>query len=269
VFYRERSTTMSATTNPGPSRGDYDLSNPVGGFTDVVRRVVARPAEFFSGIPRRGNFLAPLIFALICIEISTILGGLLRLAWQPETMGGVRYQGMDYNFGSFIADVILAPIGGAIGLFILAAIAHLLVILFVGGANSGYESTFRVVAYVSVTSLINWIPLIGGASGSVWALPCGCGHKGDARNDHGQSSAGGALTDRFDLAVGAHSCGRGGRRHPESPELEKAKKFEVAREGRKHGDKARVSSPLQPPHISCGCACRKTGRCSQDSAKAR
>jgi len=98
---------MSATTSPGPSRGDYDLSNLVGGFTDVVRRVVARPAEFFSGIPRRGNFLAPLIFGLICIEISTILGGLLRLAWQPETMGGVQYQGMDYNFGSFIAEVSL------------------------------------------------------------------------------------------------------------------------------------------------------------------
>ena len=152
----------------GPSRvtgsagDDYDLSNPVGSFTDVVRRVVARPAEFFSGIPRRGNYLAPLIFALICIEISTILGGLLRLALGTEAVGGVRFSGIAYGFGDFIADVILAPIGGAIGLFIFAAIAHLLVMLFVGNANSGYEATFRVVCYVSVTSLVNWIPLIGG-----------------------------------------------------------------------------------------------------------
>jgi len=153
---------MSVRTAPGSPGGDYDLSNPVGSFVEVVRRVVARPAEFFSGIPRRGNFLSPLIFALICIEISTILGGLLRLAWQGETMGGVRFEGMDYSFGSFIADVILAPIGGAIGLFILAAIAHLLVMLFVGEGNSGYEATFRVVSYVSVTSLVNWIPIIGG-----------------------------------------------------------------------------------------------------------
>jgi hypothetical protein len=58
--------------------------------------------------------------------------------------------------------VILAPIGGTIGLFIFAAIAHLLVMLFVGEGNSGYESTFRVVSYVSVTSLVNWIPIIGG-----------------------------------------------------------------------------------------------------------
>jgi hypothetical protein len=153
---------MSASTSSGPAGGDYDLSNPVGSFTDVVRRVVARPAEFFSGIPRRGNYLAPLVFALICIEISTILGGLLRLAAGNEAAGGVRFSGTAYSFGNFISDVILAPIGGAIGLFILAAIAHLLVMLFVGEGHSGYESTFRVVSYVSVTSLVNWIPLIGG-----------------------------------------------------------------------------------------------------------
>lgn len=153
---------MGVRTGSGSSGGDYNLSNPIGSFTDVVRRVVTRPAEFFSGIPRRGNYLAPLVFALICIEISTILGGLLRLAWQTETMGGVRFQGIAYGFGDYIADVILTPIGAAIGLFIFAGIAHLLVMLFVGGSNSGYESTFRVVAYVSVTSLVNWIPLIGG-----------------------------------------------------------------------------------------------------------
>jgi len=32
----------------------------------------------------------------------------------------------------------------------------------VGIANSGYEATFRVVSYVSVTNLVNWIPIIGG-----------------------------------------------------------------------------------------------------------
>ena len=153
---------MGVGTTSGSTGGDYDLSNPVGSFIDVVRRVVTRPAEFFSSIPRRGNYLAPLVFALICIEVSTILGGLLRLAWRPETMGGVRFQGIGYSFGDYIADVILTPIGAAIGLFIFAAIAHLLVMLFVGGTNSGFEATFRAVCFVSVTSLVNWIPVIGG-----------------------------------------------------------------------------------------------------------
>jgi hypothetical protein len=37
--------------------------------------------------------------------------------------------------------------------------------LFVGEGNSGYEATFRVVSYASVTSLVNWIPVIGGLLG--------------------------------------------------------------------------------------------------------
>jgi hypothetical protein len=153
---------MGVRPSAGSQGGDYDLSNPVGSFVEVVRTVVTTPARFFSSTPRRGNFLSPFVFALICIEISTILGGLLRLAWHSQTMGGVRFSGMAYGFGGYIADVILTPIGAAIGLFVFAAIAHLLVTLFVGDANSGYEATFRVVSYVSVTSLVNWIPLIGG-----------------------------------------------------------------------------------------------------------
>ena len=107
-----------------------------------------------------------MVFALICIEISIILGGLLRLALGSEAVGGIRFEGAGrYGFGEFVADVILAPIGGAIGLFILAAIVHLFVMLFVGEGNSGFEATFRVVSYVSVTNLVNWIPIIGGLVG--------------------------------------------------------------------------------------------------------
>jgi len=147
-----------SSSHPG---GDYDLSNPLNSFVEVVGRVVRSPSEFFSSIPRRGNLLAPLVFALICTEISTILGGLLRLVWRIRAAGGFRFEG-SYGFGEFLASVILTPIGATIGLFILAGIAHLLVMLFVGSENSGFESTFRVVSYVSVTNLVNWIPFIGG-----------------------------------------------------------------------------------------------------------
>ena len=146
---------MAALMGSSQPGGDYDLSNPINSFVEVVGRVVRRPSEFFSSIPRRGNFLAPLVFAIICIEISAILGGLLRLFW---TTGG-------FGIGDFLGSVIVAPIGGAIGLFVMAGIAYLLVILFVGSENSGFGSTFRVVSYVSVTSLVTWIPFIGGLLG--------------------------------------------------------------------------------------------------------
>jgi hypothetical protein len=146
------------------SDGDYDLSNPVESFIDTVRRVVLQPVGFFAGLPRRASLLNPLIFALICTEISVILGGILRLAGvEGGFVAGYGFQmPEEQEFGDFIGSVILAPIGGAIGTFVVAGVAHLLVRLVVGAANSGFGSTFRVASYTAVTSLVSWIPIIGG-----------------------------------------------------------------------------------------------------------
>ena len=140
---------MAARTTPG--EGDYNLSDPINSFIDIVRRVVLQPVGFFARLPRSGNLVNPLVFALICIEISAILGGLLGLV-------GV---GANRGLGNFIGSIIAAPIVGAIGLFIGAGILHLLVRLVVGAGNSGFEATFRVASYAAVVDLVSWIPAIG------------------------------------------------------------------------------------------------------------
>src|ERR687890_2523430 len=96
------------------SGGDYDLSNPLESFADVVRRVVLQPVGFFAGLPRSGSFLNPLIFALICTEVSAILGGILRLAGVGEGfVAGDGFYGPEKpDIGGFIGGVILAAIGG-------------------------------------------------------------------------------------------------------------------------------------------------------------
>ena len=133
----------------GASGGEFNYSDPIQSFVNTVRNVVTAPAGFFRGIRREGDFVNPLIFAIICYEVSAILGGIIALAF------GSR------GFGGFLASIIFAPIGAAIGLFIGAGILHLLVMLIVGSRNSGFEGTFRVGAYSSVTSLVSWIPIIG------------------------------------------------------------------------------------------------------------
>ena len=146
------------------SGGDYDLSNPVESFADLVRRVVLQPVGFFAGLPRRGSLLNPLVFALICTEIAAILGGILSLAG----VGGAFVTGYGFQvpenqgLGEFIGSVVFAPIGSAIGVFVVAGVAHLLVRLVVGANNAGFGATFRVAAYTSVTSLVSWIPFVGG-----------------------------------------------------------------------------------------------------------
>ena len=151
---------MGVRSTPG---GDYNLSNPLESFADTVRRVVLQPVGFFAGLPRSGSLLNPLIFALICTEISAILGGILRLAGVGEAfVAGYGFQVPEnQGFGEFVGSVILAPIGGVIGVFVVAGIAHLLVRLVVGATNSGFGATFRVASYVSVTSLVSWIPIVG------------------------------------------------------------------------------------------------------------
>jgi hypothetical protein len=132
---------------------EFRYTDPVQTFIATVQAVVLRPVDFFRGILRQGDLINPLIFALICYEVSAILGGLLRLVGIGATNQG---------FGEFLVSIILAPIFAAIGLFIGAGILHLLVMLIVGSRNSGFEATFRVVAYSAVTSLVSWIPYIGG-----------------------------------------------------------------------------------------------------------
>jgi hypothetical protein len=160
---------MSVGTSSGG--GDYDLSDPVNSFADVVRRVILRPTRFFAQLPRQGNLAGPLVFALICIEISVVLGVLLG---ELFLLLGVGVSNPGYNpnpqnlwFPSIflpstpVTSLIIAPIVGTIGVFVAAAIQQLLVRLVVGERNSGFGATFRVASYTQVTGLVNWIPTIG------------------------------------------------------------------------------------------------------------
>jgi hypothetical protein len=148
-----------------PSAGEFDLSNPLSSFVDVVRRVTLHPITFFAEIPRRGGFLSPLLFAIICGEISAILGGLLSLLLGVGGTQGFQSFlnpiGVYTDYLGFIGTLIAVPFVVAISLFIYAGIFHLLVRLIVGAGNSGYEATFRVPSYATVVSLVSWIPIIG------------------------------------------------------------------------------------------------------------
>ena len=147
------------------SGGEFDISNPVNSFVDVVRRVVLQPVRFFAGVPRSGSLLNPLVFALVCVLISAILSAVLVLAgvqqnpgFNPNPQNAIPSV---FAPGSALLGIIFAPIGGAIGLFIVAAIQQLLVRLVIGENNSGFGATFRVASYTQVTSLVNWIPIVG------------------------------------------------------------------------------------------------------------
>lgn len=150
---------MSPSPSGGPSGGaEFNLSDPVGSFISTVRNVLFNPVGFFRAVPRRGNFVNPLIFAAICALISGLLSGIIGFLF--ALIGGDVVSAIL----GLIGAIILTPIVTVIGLFIGAGIYHLLVLLLVRPSNAGFEATFRVVAYSSALALVSWltaIPFLG------------------------------------------------------------------------------------------------------------
>jgi hypothetical protein len=162
----------------GPPRGpvassgeEFNYQDPVNSFIGTVRSVILNPVGFFRGIAKRGDFINPAIFAVICALISALLGGILSLIFTPlfATPGdtGEAFAG---GVLGFVTSLILTPIYAAIALIIGAGILHLLVLLIVRPSNAGFEATFRVVSYSWVYQLISWIPLIGWIVGPIWGI---------------------------------------------------------------------------------------------------
>jgi hypothetical protein len=54
----------------GASGGEFNYSDPVQSFMNTVRNVVTAPVGFFRGIRREGDFVNPLIFAIIWAACS-------------------------------------------------------------------------------------------------------------------------------------------------------------------------------------------------------
>ena len=150
----------------GSPGGEFNLQDPVNSLISTVRALVLDPVGFFRSIPRQGNFVNPLIFAVICAVINGVLGGIIGFLISLTS----RSQGFGGALAGLIGGIILAPIFVVIGIFIGAAIYHLLVMLLVRPTNAGFEATFRVVSYVSVTQLISWIPLIGQIVAAVYGI---------------------------------------------------------------------------------------------------
>ncbi len=152
------------TVSAGGSGADFNISDPVNSFVDVVRRVLTGPADFFRGVARRGNFVNPLVFALICAVIYGVLNGFFSML--GNIIAGTS--GVGGAIVGFVLGMILWPIYVAVSLFIGAGIYYLLVMLLAGQSNAGYEATFRVGAYASVilvplaiVSIFNVIPVVG------------------------------------------------------------------------------------------------------------
>lgn len=149
----------------------FDTSRPLGSFVEVARGALAEPAAFFAGLggPRPGRVKGPLVFAIICGAVSSLLS-LIAEPFNPLTRG---QPGIGSSFSSLYGNnpgaaialavliVVMLPLLIVLGVYIGAAIQHLFVFLFVR-ERRGFWGTFPVVAYGgSAISLFSWMPILG------------------------------------------------------------------------------------------------------------
>jgi|SRR5215208_5842830 hypothetical protein len=199
----------SRTTTAG---GDYDLSDPVGSFVDVLRRVVFQPSAFFAGLPRQGSLLSPLVFALVCTEISVLLVGLLTFLDVPggvtwlfgargnqgflAFLGGAGDRSHSGDRGSVLdgaGDTPVGHLGGGIGtLRVRCDLPDRFLLL--GDEPPRLASVFRVDLLL------------------VSALFGHRGHQGDARNDYRQGATDSGAAGHRDTDFGRGSGRRIGHR---------------------------------------------------------
>jgi hypothetical protein len=142
----------------GSATAEFSYTNPVESFVGTARDLVTRPVDFFRSMARRGDFVNPVIFALVCAVISASIGSFLGVWYATVDIGDT---GVGGAIGALVASMFFTPIISAIALFICAGILHLLVALVVKPANAGFEATFRVVSYSNVVQLVGWVPVLG------------------------------------------------------------------------------------------------------------
>lgn len=145
---------------PAPSSGgEFNLQDPVNSFISTVREVLLNPVGFFRNMRRQGDFINPLVFAIICGVVNGILGGIVSFLFSLAFAGDPDF-GVAGSLGGLILNIILAPIYVILAVGIASGIYHLLVLLFIRPGNAGFEATFRMVSYVQALQLVSWIPIV-------------------------------------------------------------------------------------------------------------
>jgi hypothetical protein len=154
---------------------DREHQGLFGGLSKTLKQVLFSPGDFFKTMPVTGGLTDPLLFGLIL----GMTGALFSYFWQIA-LSGVMQDFMPpqmlaasehslFQGASLAVLAICTPFLIILWLFILSGMLHLF-LLMVQGAKSGFEATFRVVAYSEAPYLFLVLPFCGGFLAWIWSL---------------------------------------------------------------------------------------------------
>ncbi len=148
-------------------------------FLDTWGMFLSRPQEAWNRAKESGDLASPLLFGLvtgwIALFLQKAIATLITIPMVPGMLGR-RFPMLDrlpmgrLAGGGLILHAILSPILIFIGLFVGAAVLHVCCMLagVLTTSKSGFEGTFRVVAYSEATYIAAVVPVVGGLVALVW-----------------------------------------------------------------------------------------------------
>jgi hypothetical protein len=139
---------------------------------ETAKLFVTVPTQAFRRMSITADLGRPLLYAILLGWVGIIAGQLYSIALRGVTANLLPFQsaeGLAMGTGVSIVVMVFAPVFVLVGIFIWAAIVHLF-LMMVGGANSGFGATVRVMSYATTAQLAQVVPLCGGIIGAVWAI---------------------------------------------------------------------------------------------------
>jgi hypothetical protein len=159
-----------ATRTGPPWEQDGALVNR---YIETAKGALLDPQTFFSNMRRQGGLGAPLTYGMLGSAVGLVIGFLIQMMLpfggafgpMPRDLGETTAAA-----GGLVVGLVLIPVCVLLGLFIGSGIIHLILMLL-GGARFGYETTFRVIAYTNgSTGPLAIVPFCGGLVGAVWGM---------------------------------------------------------------------------------------------------
>jgi hypothetical protein len=146
-------------------------------FFDTAKLFITAPAQAWAKTRETGDYTRPLLFALIVAWVGAIFNAVWGTMFGAGLMKMLpaqysRFGAMGMGGRGLVANIILAPIFIAIGLFVGSAIFHVsfMIVGALTNSKSQFEGTFRVVSYSSIAHIAYVIPFVGGFVVLVWRI---------------------------------------------------------------------------------------------------
>ncbi|WP_425617064.1 YIP1 family protein [Anatilimnocola sp. NA78] len=154
----------------------WDLEVGPSSWFETLKLILLEMNDAFRRMKPDGGYLGPLGFYMVCACISLVVNMIFQGGWTALQMGAQGGQGngqeLIYTLIGYVVIMAAGLILSPLFCFIAAAFLHGS-LMVVGGANRGYETTFRLTAYSFGTmTIVGMIPCVGGCVVLVWGLAC-------------------------------------------------------------------------------------------------